>query len=56
MNFGGKTPEPESMEIIDKAIDQGLNFLDTANVYSLCGPAITLGLNIGSQVKLPPLN
>ena len=34
MNFGGKTPEPEAMEIIDKAIDQGLNFLDTANVYS----------------------
>ncbi len=34
MNFGGKTPEAESMDIIDKAIDEGINFLDTANVYS----------------------
>jgi aryl-alcohol dehydrogenase-like predicted oxidoreductase len=34
MNFGGRTPEAESMDIIDKAIDSGINFLDTANVYS----------------------
>lgn len=34
MNFGGKTEEAESMDIIDKAIDSGINFLDTANVYS----------------------
>jgi aryl-alcohol dehydrogenase-like predicted oxidoreductase len=34
MNFGWKTPEAESMEIIDQAIDSGINFLDTANVYS----------------------
>lgn len=34
MNFGGKTPEDESMDIIDKALDSGINFLDTANVYS----------------------
>jgi len=34
MMFGGKTGEDESMEIIDKAIDRGINFLDTANVYS----------------------
>lgn len=34
MNFGGKTPESESMDIIDKALDDGINFLDTANVYS----------------------
>lgn len=34
MNFGGKTPEDESMNIIDKALDEGINFLDTANVYS----------------------
>ncbi len=34
MMFGGKTPEDKSMDIIDCAIDRGINFLDTANVYS----------------------
>ena len=34
MMFGGRTAEPESMDIIDRAIDRGINFLDTANVYS----------------------
>jgi len=34
MMFGWRTEEPESMNIIDKAIDAGINFLDTANVYS----------------------
>ena len=34
MNFGNSTPEDESIEIMDYAIDQGVNFFDTANVYS----------------------
>lgn len=34
MNFGGPTPEEDSLRIIDYAIDQGINFLDTANVYT----------------------
>ncbi|MBA3946794.1 MAG: aldo/keto reductase [Herpetosiphonaceae bacterium] len=34
MMFGGKTDEVPSMDIIDRAIDAGINFLDTANVYS----------------------
>ncbi len=34
MMFGGKTEETESYAIIDRAIDAGINFLDTANVYS----------------------
>lgn len=34
MMFGGKTEPKESYDIIDKAIDSGINFLDTANVYS----------------------
>jgi aryl-alcohol dehydrogenase-like predicted oxidoreductase len=33
MNFGGPTPEPESIRIIHKALDAGINFVDTANVY-----------------------
>lgn len=34
MNFGGKTSPDDSFAIIDRAIDEGINFLDTANVYS----------------------
>ncbi|MBN1565326.1 MAG: aldo/keto reductase, partial [Anaerolineae bacterium] len=34
MNFGGPTPEAESFDMIDRALDAGINFLDTANVYS----------------------
>ena len=31
--FGGRTNETDSMDIIDRAIDGGINFLDTANMY-----------------------
>lgn len=34
MNFGGKTTAEDSYTIIDRAIDAGINFFDTANVYS----------------------
>ncbi|TVR64512.1 MAG: aldo/keto reductase, partial [Spirochaetaceae bacterium] len=34
MMFGGKTEPKESYSIIDRAIEAGINFLDTANVYS----------------------
>ncbi|MBW7884062.1 MAG: aldo/keto reductase [Caldilineaceae bacterium] len=34
MNFGSPTPEGESLAIIDAALDRGINFLDTANVYN----------------------
>mgnify|MGYP003330011997 FL=1 len=33
MMFGQKTNYKDSAEIIDKSIDLGINFLDTANVY-----------------------
>lgn len=33
MNFGTYTPEDESFRIMDRALDLGLNFFDTANVY-----------------------
>lgn len=33
MNFGPLTTEPESFAIMDKALDLGINFFDTANVY-----------------------
>ena len=31
--FGGRTDESDSMDIIDRAIDGGINFFDTANMY-----------------------
>ena len=34
MNFGGPTDESASIEIINKALDAGINFIDTANVYN----------------------
>ena len=33
MNFGPETAETDSFEIMDKAIDLGINFFDSANVY-----------------------
>jgi len=33
MNFGPETTEPDSFSIMDKALELGLNFFDTANVY-----------------------
>ena len=33
MNFGPRTSEPDSFAIMDKALELGINFFDTANVY-----------------------
>lgn len=33
MNFGGRTNEVESINIIHHALENGMNFIDTANVY-----------------------
>lgn len=33
MNFGPETSEADSFHIMDKALDQGVNFFDTADVY-----------------------
>src|ERR1041385_358568 len=40
MNFGPLTAEPTSHQIMDRALDLGLNFFDTANVY---GRAVSEG-------------
>src|SRR5687768_1692944 len=34
MNFGEQTSEAESIRMIDKALEAGINFIDTANVYN----------------------
>lgn len=33
MHFGSRTPEAEAFQIMDKALEMGINFFDTANVY-----------------------
>ncbi|NQU28407.1 MAG: aldo/keto reductase [Candidatus Marinimicrobia bacterium] len=33
MNFGPHTSEPDSFKIMDEALEQGINFFDTADVY-----------------------
>src|SRR4051794_20145343 len=33
MNFGPRTSEPDAFAIMDRALDVGINFFDTANVY-----------------------
>ena len=33
MNFGPETDEPTSFKIMDRALEEGINFFDSANVY-----------------------
>ena len=33
MNFGKRTPEPEAHRIVQRALERGLTFFDTANAY-----------------------
>jgi len=34
VTFGDRTIESDAMDIIDRGVDAGINFLDTANVYN----------------------
>ncbi|HEX2185198.1 MAG TPA: aldo/keto reductase, partial [Chloroflexota bacterium] len=34
MLFGGQTDEADARRLIDRALEAGLNFLDTANIYN----------------------
>lgn len=34
MNFGSYTSEKDAFAIMDRALDAGINFFDTANIYS----------------------
>ena len=43
MMFGGQTSEEDSMAIIDKAIDLGINFIDTADMYNAGESEAVLG-------------
>ena len=54
MNFGDPTPEDESIRIIHKAIDVGINFIDTADMYSLgvSEEIVSKGLKDGKRDKI----
>ncbi len=43
MMFGGQTSEEDSRAIIDKAIDLGINFIDTADMYNAGESEAVLG-------------
>ena len=42
-NFGNRTGEEESIEIMSRAIELGVNFLDTANSYGRGSSEILVG-------------
>ncbi|MCA9074754.1 MAG: aldo/keto reductase [Planctomycetaceae bacterium] len=49
MMFGGQTSEEESIRIVHKALDQGINFLDTANMYNAGESEVVLGKAIAGR-------
>ena len=49
MMFGGQTDEAESTRIMHKALDQGINFFDTANMYSGGESEVVVGRAIADR-------
>jgi aryl-alcohol dehydrogenase-like predicted oxidoreductase len=52
MNFGGATDEADSIRIIQTALDAGINFIDTANVYNEGQSEVV----VGKALKASPGN
>lgn len=50
MNFGGRADETEAVQIIDRALDAGVNFVDTANVYGHSPGDFTLGRGRSEEI------
>jgi len=51
MNFGGVTNEADSIAMIDRALDAGINFIDTANVYNGGQSEVVLGKALKANGK-----
>lgn len=51
MNFGGVTNTEDSIVMIDRAIDAGINFIDTANVYNAGESEVVLGKALKANGK-----
>src|SRR3954447_26584495 len=43
MNFGPRTSEADSFAIMDRALDAGVNFFDTANRYGMTKTELIIG-------------
>ncbi len=50
MNFGGRASEPDSLEIIQHALEAGINFIDTANVYGHDPANFSLGRGRSEEI------
>ena len=51
MNFGGVTNTEDSIAMIDRALDAGINFIDTANVYNAGESEVVLGKALKANSK-----
>lgn len=51
LNFGGPTPEAESIRLIHRAIDAGINFIDTANSYNRGETERVVGKALGHEKR-----
>ena len=49
MMFGGQTDEKTSHEIIHAALDRGINFLDTADIYNAGESEVVVGKAIAGR-------
>ncbi len=43
MTFGGQTAESEAIRMVDRCLEHGINFFDTANVYNQGASEVILG-------------
>ena len=54
MNFGMETSEADSLAVLDAALDAGINFVDTADVYGgPQSPDIKQGYGISEEIHRP---
>lgn len=51
MMFGGPTNEEDSLAILQRAVDAGINFIDTANIYNVGRSEEVLGKFISTQSR-----
>ncbi|CAM5257222.1 oxidoreductase [Streptomyces canarius] len=51
MNFGWVTDEPTSFALLDRAVEEGINFMDTADVYGgPQSPDMTQGYGLSEEI------
>ncbi|MDP9734761.1 UNVERIFIED_ORG: aryl-alcohol dehydrogenase-like predicted oxidoreductase [Rhizobium sp. SORGH_AS260] len=52
MNFGEITDEPTSLQILNAAVEAGINFVDTADVYGgLQSPGMEKGFGLSEEIS-----